>query len=54
MRAWRDGDHDLVDRVIRRDYAATERSVAQLVADPEAMEFISRKIVELDEIYGIR
>jgi hypothetical protein len=51
--AWRDGDHDLVDRVIRRDYAATERSVTELVADPEAMEFISRKIVELDEIYGV-
>ena len=52
MQAWRDGDHLLVDRVIRSDYAATERSVAELVADPEAMEQTRRKIAELDEIYG--
>lgn len=54
MQAWRDGDHLLVDRVIRGDYAATEKSVAELVADPDAMEFISHKISELDEIHGIR
>src|SRR4051794_1469154 len=32
MQAWRDGDHELVDHVIRSDYAATEKSVAELVA----------------------
>lgn len=50
--AWLAGEYDLVWRVIDGDYAASQRAAEQLVADPEAMEYLRRKIAELDEIYG--
>jgi hypothetical protein len=53
LQAWNDGEHELVDRVIREDYAASERAVERWRADPEAQEFTRRKIAELDEIYGL-
>lgn len=52
LQAWRDGDHQLVDHVIRADYARSERAVERLHADPEAMREIDLKIIELKETYG--
>ena len=52
LQAWRDGNHELVDHVIRADYARSERALEHLQADPQAMKEIDFKIAELKEIYG--
>ena len=52
MQAWRDGDHELVDRVIRDGYARSKRAWERWRSDPEAMALTDRKIAELRELYG--
>jgi gamma-glutamyl:cysteine ligase YbdK (ATP-grasp superfamily) len=47
--AWTDGDHEIVEKWLAEAYARNEAAAEQLGNDPQFVEMMRRRMVEIDE-----
>ncbi len=47
--AWTDGDHEIVEKWLAEAYARNEVAAEQLRNDPQFVEMMRRRMVEIDE-----